>query len=85
MNKNYKPDYQHYTIFFQKNNANLHFVLEKIVSLQLENRSSDFCYEVLSVKSEKFQKGIRVSQGTLAAMRVNLFVPTVISQNHTDG
>ena len=55
MNKNYKSDYQYNTIFFQKNNTNLHFVLEKIVSLQFENKSSDFAMSSCLSKCKKLR------------------------------
>jgi len=49
---------------FKKMSGNLqflHFVLKKIVSLQLIKKSSVFCYKVLSMKCDKFQKGVRKS------------------------
>ena len=42
-----------------KNLQFLHFVLKKIVSLQLDEKSSDFRYTTLFVKSGKFQNGTR--------------------------
>ena len=54
--KNNFPVFQQIKTFFQSFFKKTIFVLKKIISLQVIEKNSVFCYKVLSLKCRKFQK-----------------------------
>ena len=56
--KNNFPDFQKIKTFFQSFFKKTTFVLKKIISLQVTCKSSEFCYKILMLKSDKFQKKV---------------------------
>ena len=77
----------HYTSYLEKtskkcNNFSpfLHFVLNKIISLQVINKSSAFCYILVFRNLRNFKK-VQEKTANVRVMRTCLFVPQVISQD----